>query len=173
MYQHVVKQYVQVLKNIEQWLDKAEQFAAEKDFDVDVLIHSRLAPDMKDFAYQIQSACDYVKGAAGWLSGEKPPSHADTERTLLELRERIRKTVAYAEGIDENRFAVADEQKIQLGWMPGKILGAQDYLLQMSIPSVFFHVCTAYAILRHNGVNLGKMDFLGEVSFVDGAPTVL
>lgn len=172
MYHHVVGQYVRVLKGIERWLDKAEQLAAEKEFDVDVLMHSRLAPDMKDFAYQIQSACDYVKGAAGWLSGQKPPSHADTEKTFGELRERIRKTIAYAEGIAEDRFAAAEDQKIQLGWMPGKILNAQDYLLQMSIPSVFFHVCTAYAILRHNGVNLGKMDFLGEVNFVDGAPTV-
>lgn len=172
MYYQVVNQCVQALMGIERWLDKAETFAAEKKIDVGVLLHSRLAPDMNDFVYQVQSACDYVKGAAGWLSSQKPPSHLDDEKTIGDLRERIRKTVAFAEGIEESRYGDAKDQKIQLGWMPGKVLDGPDYLLQMAIPSIYFHVCMAYAILRHCGVNLGKMDFLGAVNFLEGSPTV-
>ena len=94
MYYHLVKQCTQSLKNLEVCLDKAEQFAQSKTFDVGVLMNGRLAPDMKDFIYQVQSACDYVKGAAAWLSGQTPPRHEDNEKTIGELRDRIRKTVA-------------------------------------------------------------------------------
>src|SRR3979411_3541974 len=95
MYYQVVSQSSKSLKNIEVWLDKAEQFAAAKHFDVGVLLNGRLAPDMKPLIYQVQSACDYVKAAAAWLSGQKPPKHEDNEQTVEELRERIRKTVSF------------------------------------------------------------------------------
>src|ERR1700734_1967763 len=101
VYYQVVWQCSQSLKNAETWLDKAEQFAAAKQFDVGVLLNGRLAPDMKPLIYQIQSACDYVKAAAAWLSGQTPPKHEDNERTLEELRARIRKTVDFAESIHE------------------------------------------------------------------------
>src|SRR5580698_9148249 len=93
MYHQVVSQCTQSLKNIEVWFDKAEQFAAAKKFDVGVLLSGRLAPDMKPLIYQVQSACDYVKAAAAWLSGQTPPKHEDNEQTVDELRARIRKTV--------------------------------------------------------------------------------
>jgi len=86
MYYPIVRQCIQALKNLETWLDKAEQHAAAKGFDVGVLLTSRLAPDMKDFIYQVQSACDYTKGAAAWLSGQKPPRHEDNEQTIDEVR---------------------------------------------------------------------------------------
>src|ERR1700732_3347742 len=95
MYYQMISQCTQALKNLEAWLDKAEQHAAAKKFDVSVLMTSRLAPDMKDFIYQVQSACDYVKAAAAWLSGQTPPKHEDNERTIDELRARIRKTIAF------------------------------------------------------------------------------
>ena len=101
MYYRIIGQCIQALKNLETWLDKAEQQAAAKGFDVGVLLASRLAPDMKDFVYQVQSACDYTKGAAAWLSGQKPPRHEDSEQTIGEVRARIRKTVDFAESVKE------------------------------------------------------------------------
>ena len=167
MYYPIIRQCIQALKNLETWLDKAEQHAAAKGFDVGVLLTSRLAPDMKDFIYQVQSACDYVKAGAAWLSGQTPPKHEDSEQTIDELRARIRKTVAFAESVKEARYAGASERKVKLSWAPGKIIGGADYLLQMTISNTFFHIAMAYAILRHNGVDVGKMDFLGPINLVN------
>src|SRR6202043_2699928 len=167
MYYPIIRQCIQALKNLETWLDKAEQHAAAKGFDVGVLLASRLAPDMKDFIYQVQSACDYVKAGAAWLSGQTPPKLEDNEQTIDELRARIRKTVAFAESVKEAQYAGASERKVKLSWAPGKIIGGEDYLLQMTIPNTIFHIAMAYAILRHNGVDVGKMDFLGPINLVD------
>ena len=167
MYYQIMSQCTQTLKNLETCLDKAEQHAAAKKFDVGVLMISRLAPDMKDFIYQVQSACDYVKAGAAWLSGQTPPKHEDNEQTIDELRARIRKTVAFAESVKEAQYAGASERKVRLSWAPGKIIGGEDYLLQVTIPNTFFHIGMAYAILRHNGVDVGKMDFLGPINLVD------
>ena len=135
MYYPIIRQCIQALKNLETWLDKAEQHAAAKGFDVGVLLTSRLAPDMKDFIYQVQSACDYTKGAAAWLSGQKPPRHEDSEQTIDEVRVRM--------------------------------IGGEDFLLQVVVHDVYFHVSMAYAILRHNGVDIGKMAFLGSLTWQD------
>ena len=167
MYYQVISQCTQTLKNLETCLDKAEQHAAAKKFDIGVLMTGRLAPDMKDFIYQVQSACDYVKAGAAWLSGQTPPKHEDNEQTIDELRARIRKTVAFAESVNEARYAGASERRVKLSWAPGKIIGGEDYLLQMTIPNTFFHLAMAYAILRHNGVDVGKMDFLSPINLVD------
>jgi hypothetical protein len=167
MYYPVVSQCIHTLKLVETWLDKAEELATVKKFDVNVLMASRLAPDMKDFVYQVQSACDYVKGAAAWLSGQTPPKHPDTEQTIGEVRDRIRKTVAFAEGVTETQYAGASERTVKLSWSGGKIRDAEDYLLQITIPNVYFHLTTAYAILRHNGVDIGKMAFLGPLTWQD------
>jgi hypothetical protein len=167
MYHQVISQCTQTLKNLETYLDKSEQYAAAKKFDVGVLINSRLAPDMKNFIYQVQSACDYVKGAAAWLSGQRPPKHDDNEQTIDELRARIRKTVAFAESVKETQYTGAPERKVSFSWAPGKVMVGEDYLLQMTIPNTFFHVAMAHAILRHNGVDVGKMDFLGPINLVD------
>ena len=167
MYYQVIAQCTQSLKNLEICLDKAERYAAAKKFDdVGVLMTGRLAPDMQHFIYH-QSACDYVKAAAAWLSGQTPPKHEDNEQTIDELRARIRKTVAFAESVKEAQYAGASESKVKLSWAPGKVIGGEDYLLQMTIPNTFFHIAMAYAILRHNGVDVGKMDFLGPINLVD------
>jgi uncharacterized protein len=167
MYYQMISQCTQTLKNLETWLDKAEQLADAKKFEVGVLMTGRLAPDMKPFSYQVQSACDYVKAAAAWLSGQTPPKHEDNEQTIDELRARIQKTVAFAESVKEVQYAGASDRKVSLSWAPGKVLGGEDYLLQMTIPNTFFHMAMAYAILRHNGVDVGKMDFLGPINWVD------
>jgi hypothetical protein len=167
MYYQVVAQCTQNLKNLETYLDKAERYAVARKFDVSVLMTSRLAPDMHDFIYQVQSACDYVKAAAAWLSDQTPPRHADTERTVGELRDRIRKTVAFVESVSAAQYAGAAERKVKLSWAPGKVIDGEDYLLQVVVPNAFFHMTMAYAILRHNGVDVGKQDFLGPINFVD------
>ena len=166
MYYQVVSQCTQNVKNLESCLDKAEQHASAKKFDVNLLVASRLAPDMRPFSYQIQSACDYVKGAAAWLSGQTPPKHDDNETTFEELRARIRKSVAFAQSVKEDQYAGAGERKVSLFWAPGKIMSGKDYLLQMVMPNTFFHIAMAYAILRSNGVDVGKMDFLGPINLV-------
>jgi uncharacterized protein len=167
MYYQTISQCTQALRNLETWLNKAEQHAAAKNFDVGVLMTGRLAPDMKPVIYQVQSACDYVKAGAAWLAGQTPPKHEDNEQTIDEVRARIRKTVAFAESAKEAQYAGAAERKVSLSWAPGKVLGGDDYLLQMSIPNVYFHIAMAYAILRHNGVDIGKMDFLGPINWID------
>jgi hypothetical protein len=167
MYHQVILQCTQTLKNLEICFDKAEQHAAARKFDVGVLMTSRLAPDMKPLIYQVQSACDYVKAAAAWLSGQTPPKHEDNEQTIDDLRARIRKTVAFVESVQGSQYAGASERKVGFSWTPGKVMGGEDYLLQMTIPNTYFHVAMAYAILRNNGVDVGKMDFLGPINLVE------
>jgi hypothetical protein len=167
MYFQAMAQCAQALRNLEIWLDKAEQYAGERHFDIGVLMTSRLAPDMKPLIYQVQSACDYVKAGAAWLSGQKRPKHEDTEQTIDDLRARIRKTVTFVESVTEAQYADAAEQRVSLSFAPaGTVLVGPDYLLQMTIPSVYFHLAMAYAVLRHNGVDVGKMDFLGPINWV-------
>jgi uncharacterized protein len=167
MYYQIVEQCNAALKNCAVWLDKAEDHAAAKNFDIGVLMTSRLAPDMKDFIYQVQSACDYVKAAAAWLSGQTPPRHEDTEKTIDDVRARIRKTVAFVESVSEAEYAGASDRKVRLSWGQGKLLGGEHYLLQVAVPDILFHLSMAYAILRHNGIDIGKMDFLGPLHWVD------
>jgi uncharacterized protein len=167
MYYQVVSQCVESLKNLDACLVKAQQHAATKNFDAGVFMTSRLAPDMQAFPYQVQSACDYVKAAAAWLSGQTPPRHEDNERTIDELRARIAKTVAFAASVTEEQYAGASGRQVKLSWAPGKVINGADYLLQLTVPNTYFHIAMAYAILRHNGVDVGKRDFLGTVNFVD------
>jgi hypothetical protein len=95
--------------------------------------------------------------AFAWLSGQTPPKHEDNEQTIGELRARIQKTVAFAESVKEAQYAGARERKVKLYWAPGKVIGGEDYLLQMTIPNTFFHIAMAYAVLRHNGVDVDKI----------------
>ena len=168
MYYHAIHQATRSLLAVEGWLDKAVQRASAKHEDAERLLQARLAPDMQPFIYQIQSACDYLKAGAAWLTGEAPPKHADDERTIAELRARIRKTVAFVESVEESRYQGAGERRIGMSWAPdGKVLVGRDYLLQMTIPNLYFHLSVAYAILRHNGVDVGKMDFLGQLDWIE------
>jgi hypothetical protein len=111
MYYRAVSQCSQSLKGVETWLDKAEQFAAAKNLDIKILLNGRLAPDMKPLIYQVQSACDYVKAAAAWLSGQTLPKHEDYEQSVEELRARIRKTVDFAQSITEEKYEGASGRR--------------------------------------------------------------
>ena len=167
MFYRVIAQCTQALKNLEILLDKAEQDAAPKKYDIGVLMTSRLAPGQHPFIQQVQIACDYVKFAAARLSGQTPPKHEDTELTIGEVRARIRKTVAFAESVGEAQYEGASERKVGVTWAPDKVIRSMDYLLQLTIPNTFFYVTTAYDTLRHNGVDVGKMDYLGPVNLLD------
>ena len=116
------------------------------------------------FKGQGQITCGYHVRV--WNMG--PGAYNDKIEIIDEVRERIRKTLAFVESVKEDQFAGASERRVRLSWAPGKVIGGIDYLLQVTIPNVFFHITTAYAILRHNGVDVGKMDFLGAMNFVDG-----
>ncbi len=168
MYHLVIAQCIKTLEQIETYLDKAEQFAAAKHFDVAVLVNDRLAPDMRNFIYQVQSACDYVKAGAGWLSGQRPPKHEDNEQNVADLRARLRKTIDFAESVTEAQYVGAHDRKISWPGEAGKLFAGDDYLLQIVVPNAFFHITMAHAILRHNGVDLGKRDFLGSLRWSEG-----
>jgi hypothetical protein len=162
-----VVQYTKMLKNLDSWLEKAKAFAEKKNIDTSVLLQSRLAPDMLPLMFQCQSACDGVKFFAARLSGKEAPKHPDTETTLDQIRTRIGAVIEYCKGFKESDFAGADERKVPLGFMPGKGLVGRDFINEMNVPNTYFHFVTAYAILRHSGVELGKQDYLGSLNIID------
>ena len=159
-----IQLFAKTLGNLEKWMDKAESYAKDRGFEVDVLAQSRLAPDQYSLVKQVQSACDQAKFAAAYLSGGKAPSHPDTEQTFAELRARIQKCIQYVTSVAEKEFTGAEERKVAPAWLGGRWFRGSDYLVEMAIPNFFFHATMAYAILRHNGVNLGKMDYIGGIT---------
>jgi len=163
----VIPQYAKMLMNIDRWLDKAAEHAKAKKFDIDTLVHARLAPDMYSLDRQIQGACDTAKFSAAYLTGKEPPAHPDTEKTIAELRSRIKSCLSFLETIKESDVAGAEERKAAPKWLQGKWVKGEHFLLQMSLPNFYFHVTTAYDILRHNGVDVGKMDFIGSIPIRD------
>jgi hypothetical protein len=160
-------QFNRMLKNLDQWLQRGTEYAKEKNFNPDVLAEARLAPDQYALVQQVQSACDAAKYAAAYLSGQKAPSHPDTEKTIAELRTRIQTCVSYLEGFSASDFTGAEERRVAPPWMEGSSVRGDQYLTRLSVPNFYFHVTTAYTILRHNGVGLGKRDFIGVKSWTD------
>jgi hypothetical protein len=144
--------FTKTLENLEKWMDKADEHAKARSFDVDVLAQARLAPDQFSFTQQVQAGCDQAKYAAAYLGGKKPPSHPDTEKTTVQ----------------EKDLAGAEERKVAPPWMGGRWLRGHDYLVDLAVPNFFFHATMAYAILRHNGVQLGKMDYIGSLPTQEG-----
>jgi hypothetical protein len=116
---------------------------------------------------QLQSSCDGVKFFCARLSGKEPPKHPDTEKTLEEIRTRIKAVIAYGSSFKESDFAGADDRKVPLGFMPGKAMKGSDFATALNLPNTYFHFVTAYNILRHNGVDVGKQDFLGSMNIID------
>jgi hypothetical protein len=167
LYQASVPQLTKMLKNLSAWLDEATQYAEARPFDPDVLATSRLAPDMYPLTRQVQGACDSAKFAVARLSGVTAPPHADTEQTIDELRARIAACLDFIQGIDAKAFEGSETRDISLPFAPGKLLSGQDYLTEMALPNFYFHISMAYAILRHNGVALGKIKFIGSLTLRD------
>jgi len=151
-----------MLGNLANFLDKAAAFAEAKKFDATVLLNARLAPDMFTLTRQVQIACDMIKGAAARLSGTEIPKYEDNEATVAELKARIAKTLAFVNGVDAAKFVGSEDRDIVLQARAGELrLKGLNYLRDYVLPNMYFHVTTTYAILRHNGVDLGKPDFIG------------
>ncbi|HWT55250.1 MAG TPA: DUF1993 domain-containing protein [Rhodocyclaceae bacterium] len=166
MYQASIPVFIRGLENLSHILAKGAAHAEAKKVDPSVFITSRLYPDMFALARQVQIASDTAKGAAARLSGIENPSFADTESTFPELQERIAKTIVFLKSIKPEQIDGSEDRPVVL---PTRSRGdihftAQNYLLQQALPNFYFHVTTAYAILRHNGVELGKWDFYGNFS---------
>jgi hypothetical protein len=147
------------------WIDRAEAHAAAKGYDAGILLEARLAPDMFPLVRQFQSACDSAKFAAAFTAGKEPPSHPDTEKTFGELRTRISSVIEYLGTFGEADFANADAGEVRRPRWEGKSMRATDYLVEQGVPNFFFHLNMIYALLRHNGVELGKRDYIGQLSF--------
>lgn len=162
-----IQQFAKMLKNLDTWIETAVAHATTKNFDPEVFVASRLAPDQYPLVKQVQAACDSAKFAAAHLSGQKAPAHPDTETTIAQLRERIASCLRYLESVPADDYAGADDRKIALPWLQGRWMKGSDYLTQAAIPNFYFHVTTAYAILRHNGVDVGKMAYLGSLPVQD------
>ncbi len=153
----------QMLGNLSHCLDKAEASATARRFDPQVYMTMRLAPDMLPLPSQVQIACDNAKGAVGRLAGVEIPKFEDGETSLGDLKARIAKTLEFINGVPASAFEGAESKPIEIPMRnadPLKFNG-QTYLLNFALPNVFFHVTTAYALLRHAGVDIGKRDYLG------------
>ena len=169
IYEASVPQLKKMLGNLDKWLETAVAHATKKSFDPNVLVAARLAPDQYPLSRQVQSACDGAKFAAARLTGKEAPKHPDTEQTVDELRARIKSCLGYLDTFSAADFASASGRMIELPFLEGKLLSAGDYLNEMVLPNFYFHVTTAYAILRHNGVDVGKRDFIGSLNVRDKA----
>jgi hypothetical protein len=166
-----VLQTSKMLHNLDGWLDKAEAHAKAKGFEVDVLAVARLAPDQYALVRQIQSACDSAKLGAARLACVEAPKHPDEEKTITELRARVRSTLAFLETITPAKLEGAADRDVLLPFMPGKAAKGSEYVVDFALPNFYFHVTTAYAILRHNGVSLGKYDYIGAARLHDVNPS--
>lgn len=162
MYQASAPVFIHGLKNLAAILEKAAVYAETKKIEPSVLIQARLAPDMFPLARQVQIATDIVKGGCARLAGIEIPSYSDTEATFPELQARIAKTIAFLETISAKHIDGSEERSIELK-VGGRELSfkGQFYLLNFVVPNFYFHITATYAILRHNGLNIGKADFLG------------
>lgn len=156
----LLNQMKRTLGHVDTWLAKAIEHAKSKSFDPDVLMSARLAPDQFALSRQVQISCDTLKLGASRLSGKAAPNHADNEQNLDELRERIRSTLAYLDTFSAEDFAESATRKITQPRWEGKFMLGSDYLLEHVMPNFHFHAVHVYALLRHNGVPLGKMDYL-------------
>ena len=167
----VVSQFSKMLTNLLAILGEAEKFAGEKKFDAAILLQSRLSPDQFSLVQQIRTACDTAKlGAARLADREKDaPVHADTEQSLGEIKARIESVIAYLKGFKPEAFAASAERRISQPRWAGKTLSGEEFLIQHVMPNFYFHVTTAYAILRHNGVGIGKRNYLGDMPYREAA----
>jgi hypothetical protein len=169
LFKDSVIQTSQMLANLDGLLVKAVAFAEAKDMSPDEFLRFRLAPDMRALDFQVQAACDAAKFAAARLADVDPPAHPDEESTMGQLRERVAKVRAYLEGFEEAQFEGAEDRKVRMSFLPGKWIRGEDYLREMALPNFYFHVTTAYALLRSAGVNIGKRDYITTLTLHDDA----
>lgn len=163
MYHASIPVFIRGFENLQAILDKATAHTEAKGFDASVLIQARLAPDMYPLPKQVQIASDIAKACAARLAGVEMPSFADTEQSIPELKERIAKTLVFLRSIKPAQIGGSEERDVVFKTKSrGYAFKGQPYLLQYALPNFYFHLSVAYAILRHNGVPLGKADFQGS-----------
>ena len=164
LYNFSVPVFTLALTNLDKQLDKAIAYAEPKKIDGAVLAGTRLVVDMLPFSAQVQIACDNAKGACARLAGVEAPKHEDSEKTLVELKARIAKTLDYIKTLKPEQFSAAETREVVLKF-PGMTLkfNGLDYISKFALPNFYFHATMAYAILRKNGIELGKGDFLGNI----------
>ena len=155
--------FQQMLGGLDSVLAKAGTHVAEKKIDPNALLQSRLFPDMFTFTRQVQIACDFAKGVSARLAGADVPVYEDKEQSFEELRALVAKTIAFIGGLDASKFAGSEERRIvtRPGTPRERTFTGEAYLLTYGLPQFFFHVTTAYALLRHNGIEIGKRDYMG------------
>jgi uncharacterized protein len=164
MYQASVPAFVQMLNNLSAMLDKAEAYSENRKIDPEVLLNYRLAPDMLPFIRQVQIAADLAKGAVARLAAVEVPKHDDVEKTFADLKARLAKTAAFVQSVQPNDIDGSEDREINLTLGEHKMsFKGQPYLLHFVMPNFYFHCTTAYDILRHCGVELGKRDFIGII----------
>ncbi|TGK22520.1 DUF1993 domain-containing protein [Leptospira kmetyi] len=163
LYEITILQFTKMLQNLKLLLDKGASYAESKKFDLEVLLNSRLAPDQFHFIKQVQVACDTAKLCASRLTTKEAPKNEDHEKTLAELRTRINSTLTYLSSFNKKDFEGANERKIFHPRWEGKYLTGEEFAIQHAIPNFYFHITTAYSILRHNGVEIGKKNYLGDM----------
>jgi len=169
MYQASVPVFQRTLKALDAVLDKAEADAAARKIDPAVLVAARLAPDMFPLSRQIQITTDHAKGCTARLAGLTVPSYEDSEKTFAELKARIAKTLDFIGGVKPEQIDGSEARDIAMKAGPRELkFKGQDYLVFFALPNFYFHAATAYDILRHNGVPLGKLDFLGAAQGFPG-----
>lgn len=163
MYAASVPVFKQILGSLSDLLDKAEAHANAKKIDPNALLQARLFPDMFPLTRQILIAADFAKGACARLAGVEVPKYEDTEQSFAELKARIAKTLAFIDSLPLTQIDGSEERDITTSAGPNsKSFKGQTYLLNYALPQFFFHATTAYAILRHNGLEIGKKDFMGK-----------
>ena len=164
-YEVAVTQFTKMLRNTLAIMEKAAGYADMKKFDTEVLLNSRLAPDQFTFTRQIQIMCDTAKMCVARLADKQAPTHPDDEKTLAALRTRIETTIAYLSTFTPTDFARSATLRVSMPRWEGKTLSGEEFFMQHAVPNFYFHTTTAYAILRHNGVDIGKRDYLGTMPF--------
>ena len=165
IFELTVTQFTKMLQNLLSLIDKGAQHADLKKFDINILLESRLAPDQFNFVKQIQIACDTAKLGASRLTGKEAPTHADTEKTLSELKTRIASTISYLNTLSPSDYSEASTRHISQPRWEGQYLTGEEFVLHHMMPNFYFHISTAYSILRNNGVEIGKKDYLGKMPF--------
>jgi hypothetical protein len=165
MYEITVPFFVKALRNLSHILDKGAQLAEAKKFEMEILLNSRLAPDQFNLIRQVQIACDTAKLAVARVTGKEAPAFEDNEKSLQELKARIEKTIHYLNEISPEDFNGAENKRVSHPRWEGKWLTGTEFIHHHAIPNLYFHITTAYSILRHNGADLGKKDYLGEMPF--------
>jgi hypothetical protein len=159
-----IRQMHKMLGQLDTWLVKTTDYAQKKSFDANTLLTARLAPDQYPLVRQVQSSCDHAKMAAARLTGKTAPKHPDDEQTIEALHARIAAVRAWLDTFTAADFDGAEKHVVTYPPWEGKVMLGEDYLLERAQPNFFFHVTTVYAILRHNGVDLGKKDYIGQLS---------